>query len=1546
MVFARQKVLFYLSTFILLSVVAFSGIPDAWAQCPNFTLPPPICAGGNCGPGTPITVSGDTTGITQYEWIIKGGVTDTIRGKAPIYSFKDPGRYEITLRVTRRNGNVETCSPSQIVDVQGLNEFTIGPDENLGPQEEEICKGTPITLRAQFQQGGPPTGATYLWSNRQTTETITVDTAGCYSVTITDATGCSRTNKVKVKVYKPDPNDPEPPKEESRWYFGARSGIRFVGGQPQAITGNANTPEGTSGISDASGKFLFYTDGRNVFDKDGNPMKDRDNKNVTVAERNALNGGPNSTQAVLIVAQPGCNDCEPVYYVFTTTDIGSGGSELEYSIVDMRLNGGLGQVTQKNVLLSRSSTERLAAIRAVPDTANPDRPETTWIVTHDFNSSNFSVYPLTTRGVGAPQRYSVGEIHGSSTAKGEGYLKVYRNKVAIVIPGGGSEQNIVQVFNFNNATGVISGPPNTIRLGATPPRAYGVEIVGDSTLYVSLSGGTDSRILGYNLGSGVDATIQNSQRIIYPSAAFPATGFTIGALQLDPNGRRLFVAQQGKSSLGEITNAQTLAAAEFNGNAVPLTALSGLGLPNSAQPDNDGNGQGFRFEPPPCTPEGATATIRFQAQPDRAGGDPQKSAYQWRFSGANTTGQTFNQELARAGFGVNQTVSVNFSGPGSYTATLTIYNDCTDLNVSGGARPETFTQQVIVPLQPPRPTLRDISVCTGTPLILDAYQGLSGPGPTGVTYTWTTPAGPVVGRTIQVPVPQPGQVPQPVRYTVEVSNTEGCRVTGSALVTFTNAEVNLGQDITLCGSSTLLLNAGNPGSEYEWFEILPGNPNPRPIGTRTSQTISVTPTVTTQYRVRVTTPTGCVATDEILVSVNSQPRITPVVRNANSCDDSSPAGFGSISLDVSNDPNAGTYNYRWLKDGSDVQGTVPTTTIYLGASPGIYQIQVFTRSGCDTTFTVAVGNDSQDAVQFNANIPTPNCETGSITLRRAGNASGRPSITEYRLTDENGQPPRNANGVAIPRTFVVGEDIPVDITFSGLLPGIYRFEGKNAINCPFSFVYEIKLPPKPNVQGNATVTGCGQAQLAVTGQLANMTFQWSLQGGSNIPTNPDGTATATQSGTYVLKATSTLPPGCITRNTVPVTLPTAGTAAIIPANPACEGNEILLRAVETLDFDTYTWVRPDGTQVNSTSLTATTAGEYQMIARNSLTGCSSTARITPSFIPLPPAPVVTEVPVICAGSPVPTLVASGQNLRWYANRNKTNPLGNSPDFRPPINTRRPGQTTYYVTQSTTGWCESPVTPVTVIVIPAPVVNLGPNREVCTGQPVELNAAVTIPGATYRWNTGQNTPKLTVTRTGTYSVQVNAGTCTVNDTILVTFLPVPTINIQRREVPLCLIDGQATATLDAGPGSNYTYEWRQAGSNDLRGQDRTLTVTDLGAYTVTVRDGSGICPATETVQVVNKCEPRVFIPDAFTPNADGKNDALEVFHAYVGNFKMQVFNRWGEVIFVSESPEAQWDGTYLGEKVPPGTYTWKVVYTSQFYPERPPVELRGGLLLIR
>ena len=68
---------------------------------------------------------------------------------------------------------------------------------------------------------------------------------------------------------------------------------------------------------------------------------------------------------------------------------------------------------------------------------------------------------------------------------------------------------------------------------------------------------------------------------------------------------------------------------------------------------------------------------------------------------------------------------------------------------------------------------------------------------------------------------------------------------------------------------------------------------------------------------------------------------------------------------------------------------------------------------------------------------------------------------------------------------------------------------------------------------------------------------------------------------------------------------------------------------------------------------------------------------------------------------------------------------------------------------------------------------------------------------------------------------------------------------------------------------------------------------------------------------------IFIPNAFTPNDDGINDYFSVKGEGIQNFKLLIFDRWGEVIFKSTNPADHWDGKFKEEPVENGTYVYEV-----------------------
>jgi gliding motility-associated-like protein len=344
--------------------------------------------------------------------------------------------------------------------------------------------------------------------------------------------------------------------EGNIWYFGEYAGLDFNSGAPVALTnGSLSTNEGCASISTASGTLRFYTDGITVWNNAHNPMP-----NGT-----GLLGDPSATQSGIIVPKPGSPD---IYYVFTVAAVG-GADGLRYSEVDMSLAGGLGDVTStKNVLLSTPVTEKITAVKKANGIDF-------WVIAHDFASTEFMVYSVTSAGVNiTPILSNAGTVDNTY---GVGYLKASSNGSKLVQALWLIGQ--IDVLNFNSTTGVITNDFSFMS-PFSDFACYGVEFSPDgSRLYVA-EVGPDHNIYQYNMALG------NATAIIASEVAVGVTSATIGvgALQIAPDGK-IYLARMQENSLDCINNPNDLGVAcNFVDNAVYLAGMySTFGLPNFIQ---------------------------------------------------------------------------------------------------------------------------------------------------------------------------------------------------------------------------------------------------------------------------------------------------------------------------------------------------------------------------------------------------------------------------------------------------------------------------------------------------------------------------------------------------------------------------------------------------------------------------------------------------------------------------------------------------------------------------------------------------------------------------------------------------------------------------------------------------------------------------------------------------------------------------------------------------------------------------------------------------
>src|ERR1043165_5640280 len=157
------------------------------------------------------------------------------------------------------------------------------------------------------------------------------------------------------------------------WYFSTSRGIDFNSGTAVLLTTSGMSEyEGCSSISSkTTGHILMYTDGMSVWGANHAVMPNGTGLQSTYA----------AGQQGLIVPDPGDTN---KYYLFTSGEYYSAGIDgYRYNIIDMTLNGGLGDVTAtKNFLLYSPASEKLCAIT----TSTGDGY---WVATHEFNTNNF-----------------------------------------------------------------------------------------------------------------------------------------------------------------------------------------------------------------------------------------------------------------------------------------------------------------------------------------------------------------------------------------------------------------------------------------------------------------------------------------------------------------------------------------------------------------------------------------------------------------------------------------------------------------------------------------------------------------------------------------------------------------------------------------------------------------------------------------------------------------------------------------------------------------------------------------------------------------------------------------------------------------------------------------------------------------------------------------------------------------------------------------------------------------------------------------------------
>ena len=135
-----------------------------------------------------------------------------------------------------------------------------------------------------------------------------------------------------------------------------------------------------------------------------------------------------------------------------------------------------------------------------------------------------------------------------------------------------------------------------------------------------------------------------------------------------------------------------------------------------------------------------------------------------------------------------------------------------------------------------------------------------------------------------------------------------------------------------------------------------------------------------------------------------------------------------------------------------------------------------------------------------------------------------------------------------------------------------------------------------------------------------------------------------------------------------------------------------------------------------------------------------------------------------------------------------------------------------------------------------------------------------------------------------------------------------------------------------------YTWSDGSSFN------SLKIPAGGIYWLEATDGNG-CTGKDSITIIDSaCATYLYIPTAFTPNRDLRNDIFKpAFAGRLLSYHFTIYNRWGKMIFFTEDILKGWDGLLNGFAQPPGTYVWICSY--ELMGKTPRTE-KGTVTLIR
>ncbi len=690
-------------------------------------------------------------------------------------------------------------------------------------------------------------------------------------------------------------------------------------------------------------------------------------------------------------------------------------------------------------------------------------------------------------------------------------------------------------------------------------------------------------------------------------------------------------------------------------------------------------------------------------------------------------------------------------------------------------------------------------------------------------------------------------------------------------------------DTTICSGGVAQLIASG-GSGYTWS---PGTG----LNTTAGSTVIATPASTTTYTVSSTSGSSCVsgtsATATVTVKVSSAITATATQSSAAGCGKSDGVAVVTAGGGI------GTLTYSW--SNSSVKDTAKNL------ASGSYTVTVSDSLGCQKSSVAAISN-----------IPSPTIT--SLTPDSVlcyGGSTGSAVIT---ATTSNG--PLSYNWSNGSNTASV----------TNLTAGTYVISVTDASMCSAVSTVSIGQPSSAVSINRITVTNAscrsndGGLTAVASGGTGTLSYSWNTGATNSSISN-------LAANNYTLTVTDLH--GCTTSSTASITGASPGTALASPTSISCYGGSdgsVTASITAGSSPYTYAWSNGDSLITNSTSnLISNLSSNTYSVTITDGNGCQSTSSVVlthPSSISV--IPLGSSSTCGNNNGSVWARVSGGTgsfNYSW-SNSSSQDTVTNLPAG------------IYTLTVTDANNC-SVITTASIGNSDGPHITISSTNTCRSKAEGTITANATGTGTLlYSWSNGQNTQNLDQLPIGNYTLTVTDGSgCTALTSTSITQLPDPIISAG---IDTTLSPGQRVV-LTANGGRSYLWSPSVSLSNDTINNPIASPIQTTN-YTVMVTDQNN-CTATDNVlirvrEITLNCDSinvanTIFIPTAFSPNADGQND---MFHirliqaSCVTSVKLELYDRWGELIFATTDLTIGWDGYYRGREMKTAVFAYYLTAT--------------------